>query len=89
MMGQVALDVEMPEAGDHVLASYHSEQECPIVIREQVESLVCPAPSVLRFADLCLVEVVDCYEGVIQQLVADAGLVQRSPQPVVPVEVEL
>ena len=34
MMGQVALDVEMPEAGDHVLASYHSEQECPVVITE-------------------------------------------------------
>jgi hypothetical protein len=51
---------------------------------------------VLKLADietvgklLCLVEVVDCDEGIVHELVVDASSVQRGRQPIVTIEIEL
>jgi hypothetical protein len=36
----LTLDVEVPEAGDQVLAAHQSEQQIPVVVAEEVEALV-------------------------------------------------
>ena len=45
--GELALDVEMARAGDHVLAAYQSEQQRPVIVAEEVDALQVRPPSCL------------------------------------------
>jgi len=46
------LDVQVPKSGDHVLATYESEQESSLIVAEEVEALVRASSVVLGFAEL-------------------------------------
>ena len=70
--GELALDVEMAKAGDHVLAAYQSEQERPVIVAEEVDALVSSTSVLFGSADL------------VEGLCANRGIVQRADEFEVP-----